>query len=79
MSSLSSAKRQAAPAANCSCRCECVGINMLAPAAHIFRAQVDKETFEMLKAINMSGLPGVTQVAVSSCWGVESWLLRLLA
>jgi hypothetical protein len=27
--------------------------------------QVDKETFEMLKAINMAGLPGIKQTAAA--------------
>jgi hypothetical protein len=31
--------------------------------------QVDKETFEMLKAINMAGLPGITQAAVRAAGG----------
>lgn len=52
------------PAHTCACR------NLLHPPTRgRSRPQVDKDTLEMLKSINMAGLPGVALVAVSGCFG----------
>jgi hypothetical protein len=39
--------------------------------------EVDKDTMDMLKAMNMAGLPGITVQQVGRCKGWRGWSVKM--